>query len=1097
MMSLRRVMLCLAAVLAVVLPALEPAASRAAPAPVASPASRPAVPAQYRRPESPPTYAVRRLVGPIAIDGDLNDPGWRGVPAMGTFYCDSGLGPMTCDTVARMARDDRYLYVAVECRQPDVAGVKFDKGSRDKPSAKGETVELFLQPDRTSEKYVQVVFDMSGAFLDQRATCRERQWRPYDTSVRPMPDLQPEWNGDITAAAAITPDGWVVEARLRLADMTIDGHADADFWRGNIARNIGDECGSWACVPVNFHQPDAFGLLGMSDAAGMALAAVSPANAPPAVEPVTRDVKVMRKLLADGTVGGVLKKLNCPRPTDARDLALLQLHLDRLKGKMSTQPDDKPLAYAARVDFYRFRTIAQVVQGKGRFTAEQRGFFEAAILSPVDGSAQPYTLFVPRDYDRYPDQRYPLIIYLHGANGTHGGENGFGALRGKYQSGYLFMRPMARGPFSGYSGVPGNDVMNQIRDVITHYRIDPDRVHLFGASMGGHGSYTVGSTWPDVFATCLVRCGCATEMPLAQMCNLPTFIHHGLGDLSVTPRGAMHCAGMLREAHAPVQLYLYPVVGHDARLPVVSQETTPWSALQPIRRERCPQRVILEGAHPSLKKAYWLSILRYADLQKPAHLQATFVAKSHLALDVRNVAWARIDLPCDWIAPDKPLVIADASGNRYTTVTPGANTACLYLDLAPGALQVFTSAPMKFDDPAEYTGGGACDLFWTGRPIRIVYGTKGSPEYTKALAKLAADLRRWNPFGGGDFAWGGFPVYRDVDVTDAVLKTCDLIVLGTPADNILLRRLAAQLPVKLNDDNLAVDATPAIQWPAADVSFSFFYRNPLAQGRYIWWFAGPTDREDFNHLAHAAEDYAGPLGPELIVLSKKDHRILATAQLNSQWRLRRPAPTRPAREIWPSRAYLSQRLRDAFQHEFSPDINLAMPLPDADLFDWNSVTVGEVLRVLQPAPMLLAPVYGQELIDRLATSPREDDHWGQIEYRTLQYALADAGLPLANIQPDRLYRVLLDASSLWTPKVTGGRLPDPRFISAAQAQTVLERVVHPGHPGRWASATRPSNLRTGAAVSPRERTEGSDLAAKERLKPVRQASAKEGTPNAG
>ncbi|HUW84562.1 MAG TPA: PHB depolymerase family esterase [Phycisphaerae bacterium] len=1044
MISAHHIVSRLGTLLAVALLAPQPARSQVA----SAPGTAPSIPVEYLQPDSPPIYGVPRLDKPVTIDGKLDEPAWQTVPPMGRLYCDSGVGPMTCETVARMARDERFLYLAVECLQPDIAGVKFDKGSRDKPSAKGQTIELFLQADRASDTYVQVVFDMSGAFLDQRVTCKERHWRPYDTSVRPAPDLQPEWNGDITAAAAITSRGWIVEARLRLADLAAGQHPDPHFWRGNIARNIADECASWARVFVDFHQPDAFGLLGMSDESA-ALASASPPPPAPIGEPVTRDAKVMRELLGDGTVDALLKNLKCPHPTDPRDLALLQLHLDRLRDKMGKQPVAQPLAYASRVDFHRFRQVAEAVRRIGRYTADQRGYFEAAIRSPVDGSPQPYTLFVPLDYEREPQQRYPLIVCLHGANGTHSGENGFGPSRGKYQSGYLFMRPMARGPFSGYAGVPGNDVVNQVRDVIAHYRIDPDRVHLFGGSMGGHGAYCIGSTYPDLFATCLVYCGSATEMPLEQMCNLPTFIHHGLGDLSVTPRGAMFCAAMLRQAHAPVQLYLYPVIGHDPRLQVATQQIMPWSARRPIRRDRCPRRVILAGEHPSLKKAYWLSILRYADLHEPAHLEATFLGKNHLALDARNVAWARIDLPCDWIAPDSPLLVAESSGNRNTTITPG-DAQCLYLGFTGESLQVLTSPPMNFDDPTVYTGGGACDIFWTGRPIRIVYGTAGSADQTDALAKLATDLRRWNAFGGGDFAWGGYPVFKDTDVTGTLLDTCDLVLLGTPADNSVVHRVMPQLPVQLADGTVVVNVQPRMQWPAEQVSFSLFYRNPLAPARRIWWFAGPTDRQTFQDLARASHDYVGPLGAELIVQSKKEHRILATAQLDSQWRLHRPTPTQPGREIWPTPNDLNQRFRDALLHEFAPDINLAMGLPDPEILDWNTVTVGEILYALQPAPMLLAPVYGKELIDRLATKPRDDNHWDQIQYRGLQHALRDANLPADDIEPDRLYTVLFDQASLWTPKVTGRRLPDPRFIPAAHTQTVLDRVL------RAAGITQPA-----------------------------------------
>ena len=57
----------------------------------------------------------------IVVDGDLSDPGWKGAAVVATFF-ETVFGDNRAPSVTTgewLAYDDRYLYIAVRCNDPD------------------------------------------------------------------------------------------------------------------------------------------------------------------------------------------------------------------------------------------------------------------------------------------------------------------------------------------------------------------------------------------------------------------------------------------------------------------------------------------------------------------------------------------------------------------------------------------------------------------------------------------------------------------------------------------------------------------------------------------------------------------------------------------------------------------------------------------------------------------------------------------------------------------------------------------------------------------------------------------------------------------
>ncbi|MBA3976139.1 MAG: hypothetical protein C0504_18180 [Candidatus Solibacter sp.] len=135
--------------------------------------------------------------------------------------------------------------------------------------------------------------------------------------------------------------------------------------------------------------------------------------------------------------------------------------------------------------------------------------------SSVDGVRMAGQLFVPENFDPAREGPVPLVIHLHGAGG-------FGTLQQSSSElarrRWIGIAPDGRRwglaqkgcPWQTSAGYVDNpdpdvgpgeqDIFDAIRWAQANYPIDPDRIYLFGFSMGGRGTYAIGLKNPDFFA---------------------------------------------------------------------------------------------------------------------------------------------------------------------------------------------------------------------------------------------------------------------------------------------------------------------------------------------------------------------------------------------------------------------------------------------------------------------------------------------------------------------------------------------------------------------------------------------------------------------
>lgn len=203
-----------------------------------------------------------------------------------------------------------------------------------------------------------------------------------------------------------------------------------------------------------------------------------------------------------------------------------------------------------------------------------------------DGKTLPYRLFVPENYDAR--RGYPLVLALHGS-GERGNDNKSHLedyLAGWTDStiqrnhpAFILMpqcprnqqwvnTPWGRGGYSTERiGISNSLALaKQILDKVRgEYSIDPDRIYVMGASMGGYGTWDIVVRFPGEFAAAVPVCGAGDPTAAGRLTNLPIWAFHGDDDTVVPFSGSKDMVDAIRRAGGMrVKFTVYPGVDHGS-----------------------------------------------------------------------------------------------------------------------------------------------------------------------------------------------------------------------------------------------------------------------------------------------------------------------------------------------------------------------------------------------------------------------------------------------------------------------------------------------------------------------------------------------------
>jgi poly(3-hydroxybutyrate) depolymerase len=490
------------------------------------------------------------------------------------------------------------------------------------------------------------------------------------------------------------------------------------------------------------------------------------------------------------------------------------------------------------------------------------GLVERAYLSPADGSAQPYWVYVPRA--KAPKEGWPLLVYLHGYVPSTSKidpwlpSEEFWEL--SEEKGFAVVVPHGR-KNTDFEGIGEQDVLTALQETTRRYPIDADRVFMGGPSMGGYGTYVIGLHYPHLFAGLVPMCGrsipyvveerypgnlpafkrIAAEpnvpMALAENAkNLPVYLQQGERDYLTNPEHSRRLAAKWKELGCPITYEEWR--DHDHYIywkREAHAKAYDWA--KKIRRNPEPREVVYTTFTPKYHRAYWVEIEGIVEWGKPARIRARVEAGNRITLSVQNVTACTLRPPASLLQAGKPLHIA-VNGRRETHAEwePGAP---LRIELAKPAAGLVKSASLC---------GPVREVFLA--PFLLVPGTQGDAADQRQLSEWADRwVREWYAF-----AEGIPPVKPDIAVTEEEMRSHNLVLFGDRRTNAVLARIADRLPVELTPIGYRVDQK---ETPAEGLGLLMVYPNPLAPERLVCVYSGEFWGEglDINHKFDLAPDF--------------------------------------------------------------------------------------------------------------------------------------------------------------------------------------------------------------------------------------------------
>ncbi|WP_145246803.1 sugar-binding domain-containing protein [Aeoliella mucimassa] len=186
-----------------------------------------------------------------------------------------------------------------------------------------------------------------------------------------------------------------------------------------------------------------------------------------------------------------------------------------------------------------------------------------------------YLFYLPSDYDANRTEGWPLMLFLHGA-GERGSDVSKVKVHGppKLVANGKDLPCILVSPQCPKGRVWNVDELNGLLDsIMEEYNVDADRVYLTGLSMGGFGTWNLGTSNPERFAALAPICGGGDEIAVMlaadekkeTLRNLPVWAFHGEIDPVVPLEASQKMVDALKKIGSEkVKFTTYPEAAHDS-----------------------------------------------------------------------------------------------------------------------------------------------------------------------------------------------------------------------------------------------------------------------------------------------------------------------------------------------------------------------------------------------------------------------------------------------------------------------------------------------------------------------------------------------------
>ena len=602
-------------------------------------------------------------------------------------------------------------------------------------------------------------------------------------------------------------------------------------------------------------------------------------------------------------------------PADTTTFESLAWRIDHLRRLI--QDGDEDFMYINKEVRNTLRMTKALRAGDNPYYDRRNQVQRRGYRSSLDGSLQPYALYIPPGRHEEDDRRFPLLVSLHGLGngpmkavqavfGIPKVEGDTRLTQERYPKPVSVAPMFVLAPFgfgnSGYRTFGEKDVLDAMAQVTGRYRIDPDRIYITGTSMGGIGAASLPLHYPDLFAAAAPLGGYHSMFLFRRVLGrplkpferfllqarsntyfavngrtVPMYLVHGLKD---RPAQSRVLATRYQELGYDVT-YETPNLGHNV-WDVTYQGRRIFQHFKNCKREAHPRHVSFDTPTLRYPSAYFIRVDAMVDYGRWARVDANWQPDDTILVRTENVSRITIFDDPKLRANGAPVIEID--GNRIVP-SPGATDWNLLLQDNRWRLDANHSSgeshTPKESIVTKRTGlsGPIEDALF--EPLLFVYGTLDAAEET--LSKRLID-QLIHGRSGVTIDW---PVKADRDVTEQDLIDRSIVVVGTPSGNSLLRRVNDRLPIRAVKNAIIVGRTAYRgQAPAA----AFIYPNPLSPNRYLTVYTAASLEGLYfvGHLPETLPDYVVFDGPSMTYKHGRifDTRpVLRAGFFDHSWRL--------------------------------------------------------------------------------------------------------------------------------------------------------------------------------------------------------------------
>lgn len=448
------------------------------------------------------------------------------------------------------------------------------------------------------------------------------------------------------------------------------------------------------------------------------------------------------------------------------------------------------------------------------------------------------------------------------------------------------------------------DAIEVLEDAEKHFQTDRQRTYLTGHSMGGHGTWQIGVTFPDRFAAIapcagypdlmnygrayldltkketdpiqamFARAGKAsrTQLLARNYLHHGVYIYHGEADKVVTVEHAREMRQLLGTFHNDFCHYEYPNGSHW-----YSNESVDWKPLfdyfkwHYIPASDKVKKIEFHTASPGISSSsHWITIQQQELNNEISSIKAQ-IDSTTISCETENIAFFSIDIKKAQVSGEKWIIV---DGQQLK----GQAEDQLHLVKQAGKWQLSSTAPAaKEKNPARY--GGFKDAY--NKHMVFVYATQGSKEENEwYLNKARFDSETFLYRGNASIELISDKEFRPQDYPDR-----NIILYGNRANNKAWNSLLKNCPIQIGSKSISIAGRKTLQ--GKHLASYFIYPREDSDIACIGVVAG-TGEEGMKACFANQYFIAGSAFPDLMIfnssiLSKGQEAIHLIGYFGRDW----------------------------------------------------------------------------------------------------------------------------------------------------------------------------------------------------------------------